>query len=439
MTGPVIDTVVVGAGVAGLAAAARLREAGRSVRVLEARDRLGGRIHTVRDPSLGAPVELGAEFVHGAAPVTRALLEEAGVELRPMDGDAWLARDGRVTDETLWEEISRVLEALPADRRPDVSFRAFLDARREEFPEPTREAALAFVEGFHAADPARASVAALASEGVGGAARSHRVPLGYDSLPAILARRAGGGVVRGRVVRRIGWRRGRVRVEGIVRRTRVPFAPVEARSCILALPLGVLQAPPDTRGAVELDPPVPDWTDALDGLAMGAAVRLDLSFERAPWGDPPLLPRPRGGVGSPGFLHAPARPFNAFWPGLDGDGRRLVAWSGGTRAAGLPTEDAAIRAAVVGDLSEAAGADPGELERVLGDVRWYDWRRDRFALGAYPWVVAGGAGASERLAEPAEGTLVLAGDALSPKHLGTVEGALRSGRSAAERLLDGLA
>ena len=60
------DVVVVGAGVAGLATAARLTEAGASVVVLESRDRIGGRILTVRDPA-AAPVELGAEFLHGSA------------------------------------------------------------------------------------------------------------------------------------------------------------------------------------------------------------------------------------------------------------------------------------------------------------------------------------------------------------------------------------
>src|SRR5690606_29961560 len=59
-----MDVVVVGAGVAGLAAAQALLDAGLDVRVLEARGRVGGRVHTYRDPLSPVPIELGAEFIH---------------------------------------------------------------------------------------------------------------------------------------------------------------------------------------------------------------------------------------------------------------------------------------------------------------------------------------------------------------------------------------
>src|SRR5262245_13730170 len=72
------DVVVIGAGAAGLAAAVRLVEAGRSVLVLDARDRVGGRIDTRHEPGLGVPVEFGAEFIHGVAPVTRKCAEHGG-------------------------------------------------------------------------------------------------------------------------------------------------------------------------------------------------------------------------------------------------------------------------------------------------------------------------------------------------------------------------
>src|SRR5215218_2235479 len=107
------DVLVVGAGVAGLAAAARLQGSGRSVHIVEARARPGGRILTVRPPDTAGPVELGAEFVHGSAPLTRALLRQAGATVVPVNGPPWLARGGRVlAGADLWERVERVLRGL---------------------------------------------------------------------------------------------------------------------------------------------------------------------------------------------------------------------------------------------------------------------------------------------------------------------------------------
>ncbi len=73
------EILIIGAGAAGLMAARELALAGRRVRVLEARERAGGRAYTVHDPSFRLPVELGAEFVHGDLPLTGMLLKKAGI------------------------------------------------------------------------------------------------------------------------------------------------------------------------------------------------------------------------------------------------------------------------------------------------------------------------------------------------------------------------
>jgi monoamine oxidase len=78
--------VIIGAGAAGLMAARELACAGKRVTVLEARDRCGGRIHSLPVAEFGYPAEGGAEFVHGEAPITRGLLREAGLSLLPIQG-----------------------------------------------------------------------------------------------------------------------------------------------------------------------------------------------------------------------------------------------------------------------------------------------------------------------------------------------------------------
>src|SRR6476469_10281584 len=88
------DFLVVGAGAAGLMTARQLARAGKRVTILEARDRCGGRIYPLPEAEVGYKAEGGAEFVHGAAPVTRALMREAGLSLAPRHGTRWSARSG---------------------------------------------------------------------------------------------------------------------------------------------------------------------------------------------------------------------------------------------------------------------------------------------------------------------------------------------------------
>jgi len=75
------EVIVVGAGVAGLAAAVRLTEAGLSVLILEARDRIGGRVYPQRVHGLEVPIEFGAEFVHGKSAEVWGQLRQHSVKL----------------------------------------------------------------------------------------------------------------------------------------------------------------------------------------------------------------------------------------------------------------------------------------------------------------------------------------------------------------------
>src|SRR5438552_9171420 len=103
------NIIIVGGGVTGLMTARELRKQGYIVTILEASERLGGRIHTIHDSSFDRPVEKGAEFIHGNLPLTVQLLKEAGIEYKPVRGTMtritnveWKTQD----DFTLgWEEL----------------------------------------------------------------------------------------------------------------------------------------------------------------------------------------------------------------------------------------------------------------------------------------------------------------------------------------------
>src|SRR5271170_7083385 len=189
-TTPRADIVILGAGIAGLAAARRLADASLNVILVEARNRVGGRIFTTRTPATdlppSLPIELGAEFVHGRPPELLDLIHEAGLTLFERKGEFVCYENGKLGHCGFFDEAFRVLDNLPAS--PDMTFTEFLAQKR--LPEHIAARAKAYVEGFNAADAAIIGTAALqkqqqAEEAIEGDC-SFRIVEGYDRLPAWL-------------------------------------------------------------------------------------------------------------------------------------------------------------------------------------------------------------------------------------------------------------
>ncbi|HXG61605.1 MAG TPA: FAD-dependent oxidoreductase, partial [Planctomycetota bacterium] len=185
------DVLVIGAGAAGLAAARDLSRRGLDVLLLEARDRIGGRIDTRHDPESPLPVDLGAEFVHGRAPETFALAQAARIPLLELPERHLLRLRGRLRPAVdFWARLDRALRNLRLPRRGDLSFLQALSRTRLS-PELRTTAAL-FVEGYHACRADDASARWLAA-GLGAAddpaaARQHRLPAGMGALVLALRR-----------------------------------------------------------------------------------------------------------------------------------------------------------------------------------------------------------------------------------------------------------
>ncbi|MGH7820326.1 MAG: FAD-dependent oxidoreductase, partial [Candidatus Binatia bacterium] len=191
MAAETADVLVIGAGAAGLAAARELAARGFDVAVLEARGRIGGRIYSRRLPSLGTPIELGAEFVHGKSPDVWQIIEDARLTTHEVAGEPWCRHGGRLAPcERLLSRMDAFLDRMsgvPTDR----SFREFLEHDGRDAPPELRARALAYVEGFNAADAARISVRWLAEsrkadEEIEGY-RAYRILEGYGELVRHLA------------------------------------------------------------------------------------------------------------------------------------------------------------------------------------------------------------------------------------------------------------
>src|SRR3954469_21796507 len=146
------DVVIIGAGVSGLSAASELRKSGLSILVLEARDHIGGRAWTRHEPGLSAPIELGAEFIHGRVSETFELLHEVGKAALDTSGAHWTLRDGKLAQNTedLFGDIQNALKRSKVLEKPDIPFGTWLD--QSDLPKQAAAMAKAFVEGFDAAD-----------------------------------------------------------------------------------------------------------------------------------------------------------------------------------------------------------------------------------------------------------------------------------------------
>jgi monoamine oxidase len=420
------EVLVLGGGVAGLAAATALVAGGIDVAVVEARPRFGGRIWTRRDSSR-QPVELGAEFVHGDAPRTRAVARGGHLEFDEVRSAQRWALGGMLLeapdlDRSLHDAVGAATRA--AERGSDRSFVDALAAAGVD--ERGRALAIEYVQSLQAADADRISARALATGDVGDE-HTRRVTGGYDRVVhALLRRLPPASLAPSCVVQAVRWRRELVEVLTGTTLHDPPDRTFTAERAIVALPLGVL---PEVQFAPALAS-FESKARALRGLAYGHATRVALRFREAVWS--PELPPPT-------FLHVPGGAWPAFWSVPSQDSPLLVAWAGGPaaralEAAGLSASGLADRALQA--LSEALAIPRAALDEAVDGTWTHDWSRDPFSRGAYSYPVVGGAGAAEALATPLDGTLFFAGEATSaPPANGTVEGALESGhRAAAEAL-----
>ena len=439
-----VDVAVVGAGVAGLMAARELRRGGLQVIVLEARDRIGGRILTVHDPRLPVPVELGAEFVHGAAPATHRVLAEAGLTTIDVAGEQWQMRRGRLAPADTWPAIDRILRRIDPGA-PDRSFDSFLAGLGNRASAGDRRAAVEFVQGYHAADTSEIGVRSLAplpplippaltTEAQPGDSPMQlaRVYGGYDQLPRWLAAELQAEIRLQSPVAEIAWRRGHVQLT--VRPDTRGTERVVARAAIVTVPAGVLgagAAGPAPDG-LRLEPDPPRIRRARGLVAMGAVARVVCWFRELPWSTR-QAERRLGSTARAGFLHLGTPTFGICWTAYPVRWPIAVAWSGGPRAAAISSRGLrAVESTAVDEFAAAFGLPRRAVTSRLEGIWMHDWQHDAHSRGAYSYARAGGAGAARTLSRPVEATLFFAGEATDTGgHTGTVEGALASGLRAA--------
>jgi monoamine oxidase len=446
------DVIVIGAGAAGLSAAIALGRAGFSVTLLEARNRIGGRIFTLLDPKLHAPIELGAEFIHGRPPEILDLLNSRKIQIKEVDGDNWCVEEHRVSPCDFFSQVDKILQKMKtADSRDDESFVDFLkrySSKLKNTPQLRRakQWATGYVSGFNAADPALVGVNWLvqgmhAEEKIEGD-RAFRAERGYSDLIEIFQQQvqveaSGILVENSTVVERIEWRPGRAE---IVASSSNGTVSLSAPRVLITVPLGVLQARADDTGAIQFVPKLPRHKqDAIRNIAMGKVIRVTLRFRERFWENLPQ-PHKKGSksMGGMSFLFSHDDWFPTWWTTAPLKLPSLTGWAPFHCAARLSGQsepfiiDQSLQA-----LHRLLGVSKVELERLLEHAYFHDWQSDPFSRGAYSYGKVGHDRAPQALAAPVENTLFFAGEATDVGgHTGTVHGAIASGKRAADEMVN---
>jgi monoamine oxidase len=406
MSEPAREVVVIGAGMAGLAAAGRLRQAGLAPLVLEARDRIGGRVWT---DHTRAPVELGAEFIHGEHAATWQVARPAGLLVEPWNGARLFAQGGALlpAGHALPARVVELYEQVESYAGPEMSVEELLGRSAHGDPAAYVRRWIANVEG---ADLRLLSAPALARERAQSSAGWHnfRFVHGYSQLPAALA--SGLELRLGVAVTGVEWD------EQGVALTLTGDELVRARRVVITVPLSLLR-----EGRPSFTPILPPpKRAALEAIAMGHVTKLALWFERAFW--PPF-----GYCSTDGAV-------TTWWPAGAEPSPALMGYTGGVAA--LALAERGEREAIEQGLAEAAALFGPQARALFQAGRLVDWSRDPWSRGAYSYTPVGAGNARALLAAPLAGTLFFAGEAtLTNGHLATVHGALESGWRAAQEVL----
>lgn len=422
------DIIIIGAGICGLSVARSLSAQGRSVLLLEARNRIGGRIHSFQG-NFSESVEAGAEFIHGNLPLTMALAKEAGTELFNDEGEFYRSKNGKVTkEEEPVPHMDEVMEKLH-DVMEDITLSEFLDTHfRDKKYTEVRHSLKRMAEGFDAADPSRFSVMALRKEWEGDRLEvSYGLRGGYDSLVNYLrdqCLKQKAEILLSREAVHVNWSRQQVNV------LCADGSKYAVKQLLITVPLGVLTAGVGERGHIQFFPAINAQIGLAKEMGFGPVIKVVMEFRSHFWNEEEFKTK-SAQVHDLGFLMNESQ-FPVFWTGH----RRplITGWVGGSAAEKLKfnTDEALFEMALSG-LSRALAAKEEFLHSQLVAHAVFNWATDPYAKGAYAYTTPRSAYVRTILSAPIEHTIFFAGEAFGDT-MGTVEAALESAAEVVKKI-----
>lgn len=420
------DVLIIGAGAAGLVAALELALTGRKTAVIEAKNKIGGRAVNLYHEQFERPVEAGAEFIHGNLELTLQLLKKAGISYHKAGGELWQKTGGQWHEQQEFVEdfnaLNKKLKALPHD----ISVKDFIDQYLQEQKfEEARFTLKNYVEGYYAADIARASSFALRKDLNESDEEQYRVEGGYAKLFDHLFRECNEKGVHfylSQPAVEISWEKGNVSIT-------IPHGTYTSKKVLITVPVGVLQAK-----NIRFLPSLPLYEKAAGQLGFGGVVKTVLQLKEPFWKNRQLTQGKN--LDKLGFVFSDAV-VPTWWTRFPEDGSMLTGWSAGPHADELKNlAGNEILEKALQSLSGIFDINEEFLQQNL--VAWHvaNWVSDPFCLGGYSYEVVNGSEAKKTLLQPVENTLWFTGEGLfDGAEIGTVNAALVMGRNSAHEII----
>jgi monoamine oxidase len=410
-----MKVIIIGAGAAGLMAAHELSGKGVEVVLLEAAERIGGRIHTIIPPGFSNHVEAGAEFIHGKVALTLQLMRKARLPYATADGNMYRYENGRLnhhfSESKLWSEFYDKLEKLENDCTLEVFLNRHFAAKHYD---KLRKEVFEMAQGLDLADISQLSTVSIRKEWLSDETQFRPVT-GYTSLLEFLRNDAPlerYHLLLNQQAFKISWRRGFAKVC-------THDKEYTANAVIVAVSLCSY-----IRKAISFEPDIDPMLQHFESIGFGQVIKMAFEFDDIFWNRqyPDL-----------GFLFT--ENGITFWSQLSQQRPVLTGWIGNSYIKRYDEfDDDALKKMALSHLAEVF--DPINVYAKCRACAVFRYTHNTIPGGGYSWLKTESKSAIRKLNQGIDKTIYFAGEALHiGAETGTVEAALQSGRFAARKIL----
>jgi monoamine oxidase len=418
------EIIVIGAGAAGLMVAMELLREGKQVRIIEARNRIGGRIFTSEEQGFSAHIEAGAEFIHGDLPETLRLLQEAGLRYHETAGVMWNAREEDAHKQKDFFEHQKLFAKKLSEVNEDMSVAKFLESHFGDAKyDALRMSIKGYVQGYDLANLEDASTVSLRDEWLSeDEGKQHRIDKGYGALLNYMkedCEQRNGVVELNTIINKIEWKPGFVKLFSSDGRM------FESQKVVITVPLGIWRSEKNHEAHIEFQPGIPEILSASKNLGYGEVIKFLIEFDDVIWENKEIVGKKR--MKNLGFVFANT-PIPTWWTQAPNAVPILTGWLGGPPVEKFKhLNDEALLQLATDSLTKIFAIDHSVLLEKIVAWKVFNWATDPFSLGGYAYPSLHRMKNIAIMTQPVSDTIFVSGEAMyTGVDIGTVEGTLQA-------------